>query len=278
LLRRKAKDLLHKMDSDRLSRAVIALVELVRRLRGPGGCPWDAKQTDSSIKMYLIEEAYEVLDAIEKKSPHEVCQELGDLLFQIVFLARLAEERKEYGFEDVIEMINEKMIRRHPHVFGDVRVESAEEVAVNWAKIKQGEKTGDSEKGLSSLHGVPGGLPSLLRAHRLGERASKAGLDWRSPEEIQAALKETWLELEKASGEENAEKIGKEIGTLLFHLVQLARHRGLNAENLLRGVNQDFLHRFAAMERELKASKIEPEEATVDQMNEAWKKAKDKIE
>ena len=127
------------MDPTRLTEAVKALVQLVDRLRGPGGCPWDAKQTDSSIKVYLIEEAYEVLDALEKSIPEEVCMELGDLLFHVVFLAKLAEERNEFDFVEVVEKITEKMVRRHPHVFGDVRVDNAEDVAYNWARIKRNE-------------------------------------------------------------------------------------------------------------------------------------------
>ena len=128
------------MDSDRLSKAIVALTNLVARLRGPEGCPWDARQTDSTIKIYLIEEAFEVLDAIEKSSPEDVCLELGDLLFQVLFLARLADERNEFDFIDVVEKITKKMIHRHPHVFGEVKVNSAEDVANNWANIKKAEK------------------------------------------------------------------------------------------------------------------------------------------
>ena len=133
------------MEPDKLSGALLALVELVARLRGPGGCPWDAKQTDETLKIYLLEEAYEVLDAVERSSPRQVCQELGDLLFQILFLAHLAEERQEFDLVDVLETIREKMIRRHPHVFGDVAVETAEDVAENWAEIKRNEKEGKGE-------------------------------------------------------------------------------------------------------------------------------------
>ena len=152
------------MNSNRLSKAVVALTDLVTRLRSPAGCPWDAKQTDSTLKMYLLEEAYEVLDAIENSSPEDVCLELGDLLFQILFLAQLAAERKEFDFTDVVEKITEKMIRRHPHVFGETRVADAEDVKRNWAKIKAKEKEA-ARKTSSVVESVSMNLPALLRAH-----------------------------------------------------------------------------------------------------------------
>ena len=161
------------MELNRLSSAIVELARLVGRLRSPGGCPWDARQTDSTIKMYLLEEAYEVLEAVEGSSPMDVCQELGDLLFQILFLAQLAAEREEFDFTDVVEGITEKMIHRHPHVFGGVSVETAEDVALNWAKIKREEKK-EAGRTTSQLDGVPEGLPALSRAHRLSERATRA--------------------------------------------------------------------------------------------------------
>jgi len=151
-----------QMDTDRLAGAIRSLVELVTRLRGPGGCPWDAKQTDSTIKIYLLEEAYEVLDALEDSSPEEVCSELGDLLFQILFLAQLASERGEFDFNEVVEGITEKMTRRHPHVFGNTRVESAEDVSSNWVKIKRTEK-GKSKETSFLLQSIPSGLPALFK-------------------------------------------------------------------------------------------------------------------
>ncbi|MBL6978842.1 MAG: MazG family protein, partial [Desulfobacteraceae bacterium] len=159
------------MDINRSADAIRSLVKLVARLRGPGGCPWDAEQTDDTIKIYLLEEAYEVLDALEGVSPREVCSELGDLLFQILFLAQLASERGEFDFNEVVEGITEKMTRRHPHVFGDTRVDGAEDVASNWVKIKRKE-TGRPKSTSFLLQSVPSDLPALLRAHRLSERAS----------------------------------------------------------------------------------------------------------
>ena len=152
------------MDKQRLSKVLLSLYEIMRELRGPDGCPWDAKQTNATIKMYLLEEAYEVVEAIESSSPQDVCLELGDLLFQILFLAQMAAERKEFDFTEVVERITEKMIRRHPHVFGQTHVKGAEDVAANWSKIKRAEKDSCQETS-SVLKSIPDNLPALLKAH-----------------------------------------------------------------------------------------------------------------
>ena len=220
------------MNKDKLSRALLSLSELVSRLRGPCGCPWDAQQTDSTIKMYLLEETYEVLDAIERGSSEDVCQELGDLLFQIIFLARLAEEIGEFDLVEVIEKITEKMINRNPHYFGSTRVKSAEYVAENRLRIKKGEVS------------VPESLPALLSAHRLGERTSKMTTDSPNVEEIWSKVEEAFEDLREVILDRDKQRIGEETGDLLFSLVNLARHWGLNAEHLLRIVNKKFLERF----------------------------------
>ena len=262
------------MDTDRLADAIQSLVELVARLRGPGGCPWDAKQTDDTIKIYLLEEAYEVLGALEGSSPQEVCSELGDLLFQILFLAQLASEREEFDFKEVVEGITEKMTRRHPHVFGNVRVESAEDVSSNWVEIKKAEN-GNSKDTSSLLQSIPSGLPALLRAHRLSERASKVGFDWANRDEIWAKVQEEIKELRSAINHGDREEIAEEMGDLLFSLTNLARHSDTNAENILRKGNQKFLERFEKMEARLADSGIGLEEATLDQMNRAWEDVKE---
>jgi len=231
------------MDKDDLSRALIALYELISRLRGPDGCPWDARQTDSSIKMYLLEEAYEVLDSIERGSPDDVCQELGDLLFQILFLAGLAEERREFDLKDVMERIREKMINRHPHVFGTVQVNGPGQVAENWAEIKKKEK-GAPETLSSLLQSIPTNLPALLRAHRLSERASSMGIDRPNPEDIWGRVEEKFEGLRKTILEGDKKRAGEKIGDLLFNLVELARDMGLNAEHLLRHINQEFIEQL----------------------------------
>jgi MazG family protein len=265
------------MNRDRLSRAFLALSELVSRLRGPGGCPWDAQQTDSTIKMYLLEESYEVMDAVERGTPEEVSMELGDLLFHIIFLVKLAEERGEFDLVEVIEKITEKMITRHPHVFGTVDVKGPEEVAQNWERIKKTEN--GSQKSFSSLlQSIPEGLPALLRAHRLTERASKRNLDWLRVEAVGKRVEKGWGELRKAIIEEDEEPTGEEVGDLLFGLVSLIRHWGLNAEHLLRNANSTFIERFQRMEEELMGLGIDLDKATPDEMNRAWKRVKIKVE
>jgi tetrapyrrole methylase family protein/MazG family protein len=265
------------MNRDRLSKAFLALTELVSRLRGPGGCPWDALQTDSTIKMYLLEETYEVMDAVERGSPEEVSMELGDLLFHIIFLGKLAEERGEFDLVEVIEKITEKMINRHPHVFGTTDVKGPEEVAQNWERIKKAEE-GTQKSFTSMLQSIPGGLPALLRAHRLGERASKRNLDWFRAEAVWKRIEKGWGELRKAIVKEDQEPVGEEMGDLLFALVTLIRHSGLNAEHLLRNANTRFLERFQRMEEELMALGIDLDEATPDEMNRAWERVKIKRE
>jgi MazG family protein len=258
-----------KMDPDRLPKAIEALVSLVARLRGPGGCPWDAKQTDSSIKIYLLEEAYEVLEAIEKSSSQEVCMELGDLLFQILFLAQIAAERNEFDFIEVVERITEKMIHRHPHVFGEVRVDGAEDVAHNWAEIKKKEK-GALNDSISQLEGIPTNLPALLRAHRLIERASRANLDWADTDEIWGKVEAQFKKLKMAVTSKERDLVAEQMGQLLFDLVNLGRRWGLNAEDLLRLANQKFLKCVVKMERDLKSSGITLEKATPEQIRQAW--------
>ncbi|MEA2040153.1 MAG: nucleoside triphosphate pyrophosphohydrolase [Thermodesulfobacteriota bacterium] len=241
------------MDSDKLSKAIISLVDLVALLRGPGGCPWDARQTDSTVKTYLLEEAYEVLDAISRSSAPEVCSELGDLLFQILFLAQLAAERKEFDFVDVVETVTEKMIRRHPHVFGETKVDNAEDVALNWTKIKEAEK-GPSNNRLSSLQSVPVNLPALLRAHRLGERASSIGLSRPEPGESWNIVQENYDKLRFAIDRAEKKQFGEAIGNILFSLVDLSRNWGFNAEQLLMHANQRFLKRFEETDPKKEAS------------------------
>lgn len=264
------------MDSDRLNEAMISLTNLVSRLRGPGGCPWDAEQTDLSVGMYLIEEAYEVLDAIEKSAPRHLCEELGDLLFHIVFLAQLAEERKEFDFTEVVEGIRDKMIHRHPHVFGKTKVKSVNEVAFNWAKIKRREKGGLHEK-TSLLEDVPMNLPALLGSHRLSERAAKAGLPEINGKEAWDRAQKRFETLRASMENEESGRFSDAIGDLLLDLVNLAREQGLNAESILRGGNRKFLYHFEKMEKELRDSGIEPEAATPEQMGNAWKRVKTRM-
>jgi MazG family protein len=229
-----------KMNRTDPAEVFTALWALVERLRGPGGCPWDAKQTAESIKTYVLEEAYEVADAVERKSPQEVCHELGDLLFQVLFLASIYRGSGDFDLHEVLESIHKKMIRRHPHVFGPVEVNSAEEVAANWEKIKK-EELGLSEGERWPLESVPENLPALLRAHRLIERAAKHGLPAPEGEEERRTLEDTWSALKKAVLEGDRRRIEASIGEALFGLTALARNWGLNGEDLLRAKNRHFV-------------------------------------
>ena len=261
------------MDTNRLSEAIVRLARLAERLRGPGGCPWDAKQTDQSVKNYLLEEAYEVLDAVDKGDPELVCGELGDLLFQIVFLAQLGSERGEFELADVVEQVEKKMIRRHPHVFGEMVVKDADEVARNWAKIKEEEKGTKGEKGVRALMKVPLSLPALLRAHRLCERASKINLGL-SKMEDPIRLIEEGLEVLKGVKENLEAGIEETLGCTLISLVEAIRMRGKNAEDILRKSNQRFLDVLEALEDELERQGIELRRASETQIIAAWKKVK----
>ena len=232
-----------------MSEAINALQELLARLRGPNGCPWDRKQTEETIKMYLLEEAYEVLDAIEEGTSEDVCQELGDLLFQILFLARMAEEKGAFDLVDVVERITQKMIHRHPHVFGPIRVKGAEEVSWNWERIKREEKGG--KEGLASrLEGVPNNLPALLRTHRLLERASKGGVEEQALQEVWSRVTGDIQKMREYSGKKGDAQPARVLGEILFSLVMVARAWGLNAEHLLRESNNAFIADLKAREKE----------------------------
>ena len=247
-------------------------MKLVERLRSPQGCPWDAKQTDSTIRIYLLEEAYEVLEAIEMGSPSDVCQELGDLLFQIVFLSQLGAERREFDLTEVIERVTEKMIRRHPHVFGDEEMRSADDVVENWRKIKRAEK-GNRAPGTSALTAVPKDLPALLRAHRILERASQFKVARENPEAVQEEICQSAAQMKAFSAMGEQESAAAQIGRLLFSLARLSRLWGLNAEHLLRGVNQDFVDRFHRAETALRDQGKDIEKATPEEIHQAWAKA-----
>ena len=232
-----------------MSKAIVALVELIARLRGPNGCPWDAKQKNSDIKTYLLEEAYEVIEAIEGKISQEVCEELGDLLFQILFLAQLATERNEFNITEVLEKITEKMIHRHPHVFGQTKVNNAEDVALNWAEIKLAER-GSSNDNSSLFQSIPLRLPALLRAHRLSERASKAGFDWLNEDKIYDRVQKQFDDLKIAIDTQDKELFCNEMGDLLFDLANLVRNWGFNTEHLLRDANKRFMEHFRKKDKD----------------------------
>ena len=263
------------MDENRLSEAIVRLVRLAKRLRGPGGCPWDAKQTDQSVKNYLLEEAYEVVDAVEKADPELICDELGDLLFQIVFLAQLASERNEFDLADVVERIEKKMIRRHPHVFGDVEVADAEEVARNWARIKQEEKGEQGEsKVAAALRDVPLSMPSLLRTHRLCERASKMNVELDKIEDTVQAIENGLIVARERRQGKGFTGVEDALGWSLFAIAEVIRLLGGNAEDILARTNNKFLSLLEALEEDLDREGVSLNEASNTQIAAAWERVK----
>lgn len=227
-------------DKNELAGAFLDLCDTMYRLRGPGGCPWDAQQTEETVKTYLLEEAYEAVDALDRGDSEGLCHELGDLLFQILFLATLAEEKGHFKLLGVITEITRKMIHRHPHVFGNKKVADAEEVAENWEKIKR-EERGLTDSSSKLMESVPSNLPALLRAHRLLERAAR--LKPHDPD-MWAKVQVAFARLSRVSVADEGNSMKQEMGDLLMALVGLARQRGLNAEHVLREANERFVERF----------------------------------
>ncbi len=252
-----ARDTTAKSSKKPIGKLFEDLVAVQARLRAPGGCPWDREQTHSTLRTYLIEEAYEVLDAIEKENSQDLAEELGDLLLQVLFHADLARETGAFDISDVIIGIHDKMVRRHPHVFGDVKAETAGEVLKNWAQLKAKEKLAASSKGVTSqnpapsaLDGVPRNLPALLEAYQMTRRASQVGFDWERVEGIFEKLEEETAELRVALAASNRRAAEEEVGDLLFSVVNLARFLGLDPEVTLKHSNLKFKERFHEMERE----------------------------
>jgi tetrapyrrole methylase family protein/MazG family protein/ATP diphosphatase len=224
-----------------------SLVALMRRLLAPDGCPWDREQDYRSLRRYVLEEACEVIDAIDSGDFEHLAEELGDLALQVVFLGELARREGRFGPDDVIRGIVEKLVRRHPHVFGDTAVEGSDEVLRNWEQIKAAEK---SDRGV--LDGVPRSLPALLRAQRMGEKVSRVGFDWPDSRGSRAKVSEEIGELDEAIATKDKERIESELGDVLFALVNLARHEGVDAEAALRGTADRFARRFAFVEQRVK--------------------------
>ncbi|HEV3184052.1 MAG TPA: nucleoside triphosphate pyrophosphohydrolase [Xanthobacteraceae bacterium] len=262
------------------SRDIAALLDIMAALRTPGsGCPWDLEQTFATIAPYTIEEAYEVADAIGRGDLGDLREELGDLLLQVVFHARMAQEQGAFDFGNVVEAITAKLLRRHPHVFGDAGGLKVEAVNALWERIKAQEKAeraanGKAAETAGALAGVPVGLPALTRALKLQEKAGKVGFDWNDPRAVLAKIREETDEIEGALGAPNGDAIAGEVGDLLFAVVNLARHVGADPEAALRGANRKFERRFAAIERALAASGKSPREATLAEMDALWDAAK----
>ncbi len=260
-------------DFSELGPLFVKLIEIVHRLRAPDGCPWDRKQTPETLKKYVIEEAHEVFDAIGEETPLAVCEEIGDLLFLLIFLAYLYEEAGNFRIRDMLKLCAEKMIRRHPHVFGEKSLNEAEEVVAQWQKIKEKEAREKGQKS-SVLGNLPRSLPALQRAFRLGERASRVGFDWKRPEELFEKLNEEISELREALERQEKDALAEEIGDLLFTVVNLARKLGINPEEALRQTNDKFVRRFQEIEKRAEEQGKKLGEMSLEEMDALWEEAK----
>lgn len=250
------------------------LIALVKRLRGPEGCPWDREQKATDIKSYLTGEVYEVLDAIDLKNPSKIKEELGDLLFMIIFLVDIFSERGDFDIYEVIGTVMDKMVRRHPHVFGDKSAKDTDEVKANWRKIK--EEEGKPITGESILDGVPEFLPALFQAQLLTQKASRIGFDWQTPQQVISKIEEELDELKKSiEGKEN-KAIEDEMGDLFFSLVNLGRFMEIDSEKALRKTNKKFINRFNYIEKSLRNAGREIRHASLEEMDQLWEKAKER--
>jgi len=249
------------------------LVELMARLRAPGGCPWDREQTFDSIKPYTLEETYEVLDAIDRREWGELAEELGDFLLQAVFYAQMASEEKLFAIEDALDAINSKLIRRHPHVFGEGSAETAGDVKRIWGQIKAEEKK-DKGKKDGLLAGVPRALPALVEAQQISSRAAGAGFDWENPDQVLDKLHEELGEFAEARKQSSHDELENELGDLLFVLVNLARFVKVDPEQALRRTNAKFRQRFAYIEQKLAERGRKLEDSNIAEMEALWQEAK----
>jgi MazG family protein len=245
------------------------LVEIMQRLLAPNGCPWDREQTLDTLRPYVVEEAHEVVDAIDRGSPSELREELGDLLLQIVFQSELARAKGWFGPDDVVDAICEKLVRRHPHVFGDAIVKDSTEVLANWEVIKAEEK-----KGRGVLEGVPKALPALLRALRVGEKAARVGFDWPDRAGARAKVNEELSELDEALAQGDRDGAERELGDVLFALVSLARKSDIDPEAALRGTLDRFGQRVRAVETEVAGRGQQLSQVSPDQLDLLWEAAK----
>jgi tetrapyrrole methylase family protein/MazG family protein len=249
------------------------LLEVMHRLRAPDGCPWDREQTHESLKSDLIEEAYEVIDAIESGNVSHLEEELGDLLLQVVFHSQISKEHGNFEFSDVADAIVDKLERRHPHVFGEVQVSGSGEVLQNWDDIKKAEKQ-QGDKPASIVSGVPRHLPALQKAHQIQKRAARAGFDWKHIDDVFEKLHEEIEELKEAISREHADDIRAELGDLLFSVVNVSRFLGHNPEELLNHNVKKFVRRFQQVEAKVHASGKSFKEFTLDELDAYWDEAK----
>jgi tetrapyrrole methylase family protein/MazG family protein len=257
---------------DKIAKRFIRLLETMEKLRGPDGCPWDKAQTPPDLNAHLLEETYEVIEAVDSKDPERLKEELGDLLLQVVFHCHMATEASQFNMGDVMNTLVEKLTRRHPHVFEGLKVEGVKEVLSNWEKIKSEEK---KEKGdRSIISGIPTHFPALLKAYRLGEKASRVGFDWSNLKEVLAKTEEELKELEAAIETKDKTKTFEEFGDLLFSFAQTARFLKMNPEEALRHACNKFIRRFHYVEEQLQREKKEWSKTNSEELDRLWNEAK----
>lgn len=247
------------------------LLDIMRRLRGPDGCPWDREQSLETLKKNLVEETYEVIDAIDSGDRETLQEELGDLLLQIVFQSQICAEEGAFEFQDVAQSIADKLVRRHPHVFGDTKVADSDEVLKNWEQIKRTEK-GDQPR--SAVAGVPRHLPALHKAQQIQSRVARVGFDWRETSDVLAKIEEELAEIRSAMAEESKERVRDEIGDLLFAVVNLTRFLGHEAEDVLNLTITRFSQRFQYIEDRVHAAGRKVDDYTLEELEEFWQEAK----
>ncbi len=250
------------------------LVEIMARLRAPGGCPWDREQTFDSIKPYTLEETYEVLDAIDRRDWAELAEELGDFLLQAVFYAQMAGEQGLFSIEDSLDAINAKLVRRHPHVFGEETAETAGDVKRIWGKVKAAEKAAKSDEPPTLLGSVPRALPALVEAQQITSRAAVVGFDWQNADQVIEKLDEELAEFAEARRGADHDELEDELGDLLFVLVNLARFVKVDPEQALRRANAKFRQRFGYIERRLAERGKKLQESNIEEMEALWQEAK----
>lgn len=251
------------------------LLEIMRLLRSESGCPWDREQNHESLKKYLIEETYEVLEAIDLKDKDKLCEELGDVLLQVVFHAQVALEEKTFSMEDVITGVCKKLVLRHPHVFGEVKADTPDEVLVNWEAIKKKEKGLESQT--SVLKDVPKNLPALMRSYKVQQKAAQVGFDWDSIDDVFKKIYEEIEELKDVYKSNNVERITEEMGDSFFSLVNLSRFLDVSPELALSGTTNKFIKRFEYIEKESSKSGKKLEDMTLEEMDMLWEKAKKEL-
>ena len=257
------------MDKEIAAKKFIKLLGIVEKLRGPDGCPWDKKQTHQSLLQYFLEETYEVIESVDEKNWSLLEEELGDVLLHIVLQAQIAKETNKFDISNSLETINNKLIKRHPHVFGDKNINASLKAKQNWEEIKHKEK-----KRKSRIDGVPAKLPELIRSQRLQEKASYAGFDWDNIESVWDKVHEEINELKLAQKKGNIENIKEELGDVLFSIVNLSRFLNFSAEDMLRFANQKFKSRFQFIEKELQDNGKKLEGLNQKEIDKIWEKAK----